>query len=385
LEDVTMQRIYLFGVTIASAIFFATASLAASTSVQKPDPWIGMWDLNPAKSRIRPANLPRSNTRIFIAAPDGEKATYHGVDAQGRAYHTASIYKLDGTEARITGQDLEETLSFIRVDSHTLAFVGKEKGKIVRTGTRAVSKDGNVLTVTVKGSDASGKPTEDVWVLDRRVAKTAADALQSALQFHDPQNKWKEFNGQVRLVTNYTATGANMGEEILEFRNAEGYYKRTSSRGGESSIQGIERGAVFRSASGADASAKKQTRLNDEAIKGMSQHHRAHVGFVMAIAGSGLQLARSAEQAEFHGRPVHALTFSRTSKISHPYWNADHIVYLDRDTFALCGYRITSGDRSGMSVAVLGDLDIGGIRIPRTKVYYGATGAYQFTDLFTRP
>ena len=364
------------------ALIISMVSAMAAVTPAKVDPWIGMWDLNPAKSRLRPDVTPRSDTRIFITTHDGERATWHEVDQKGKAGHTAATYRLDGKDYAVTGGDVPETTAFTRVDSHTLAFVGKENGKVVRTGTRAVSKDGKLLTVTVKGTDAAGKPPEDVWVLDRRMAASAADALKNALQFHDPQNKWKEFNGRVRLVTNYSSTAANMGEEIIEFRNAEGYYKRTTTRGGETSSQGIERGVPFRS--GSDA-AKKQKGPTDEAIKGMHQHQTAHVAYVRAIADSGLQLSPSVEQTEFHGRPVHALTFRRTGKVNHPYWDADHVVYLDRDTFALCGYRFTSGELEGGSVAVLGDLEIGGIRLQRSKIYYGPTGAYHFADSFSRP
>lgn len=41
-------------------------------------------------------------------------------------------------------------------------------GKVVATGTRVISKDGKVLTVTTKGTNAKGQAASDVEVFDKR-------------------------------------------------------------------------------------------------------------------------------------------------------------------------------------------------------------------------
>lgn len=376
--------VLLFGSTASAPFLIAQSNAAAAP---KPDPWIGMWDLNPAKSRLSPSSVPQRDTRIFSPTPDGEKAAWHEVDRNGKASHTACTYAFDGKDYRITGDDSSETLSFTRAGDRALAFVAKKDGKVVRSGTRAVSADGKVMSVTFKITAENGQPSEELWVLDRRIATSAADVLKNAIQYHDPRGKWQEFSGQVRLVTNF-GTGQNNGEEIIELKNAEGYYKNTGTLRGEVTVQGVERGVPFRSPGGsaksADATAKKQG-PSDNSIKTRQQHHTAHVAFVMAIAGSGLQLGSAAEQTEFNGRPVHALTFSRAQRVTHPHWDSDFVVYLDRDTFGLCGYKVVSGVFAGNTVVVLGDLDIAGIRVPRAKIYFAANGAYRFTDVFTRP
>jgi len=40
--------------------------------------------------------------------------------------------------------------------------------KVVATGTSVLSKDGKVLTITTKGTDASGKPFNSVAVYDKQ-------------------------------------------------------------------------------------------------------------------------------------------------------------------------------------------------------------------------
>jgi hypothetical protein len=47
-------------------------------------------------------------------------------------------------------------------------FTNKKGGKVVRTGTHVVSKDGKVMTATSKGTDAQGQPTSMVLVYDKQ-------------------------------------------------------------------------------------------------------------------------------------------------------------------------------------------------------------------------
>ena len=53
------------------------------------------------------------------------------------------------------------------------------------------------------------------------------------------------------------------------------------------------------------------------------------------------------------------------------------------DGFSDCRAGGQSGEQEGASVAV-GDLEVGGIRLQRTEVYYGPTGAYHFAESFSR-
>ncbi|HYT88202.1 MAG TPA: hypothetical protein VEL76_05745 [Gemmataceae bacterium] len=50
--------------------------------------------------------------------------------------------------------------------SKTVATL-KKAGKVVQTTTRVVSKDGETLTLTVKGTNAEGRVVNDVLVFDK--------------------------------------------------------------------------------------------------------------------------------------------------------------------------------------------------------------------------
>jgi hypothetical protein len=44
----------------------------------------------------------------------------------------------------------------------------KNAGKVVFTGTRVISKDGKVMTISGKGTNAKGEPLEFIMVFDKR-------------------------------------------------------------------------------------------------------------------------------------------------------------------------------------------------------------------------
>ena len=132
------------------------------------DPWIGTWELNVAKSRFSPGPGPKSETRTYVATAEGERATYAEVDAEGKQVRGESTYKFDGKDVPVTGFPDSDTQALTRTGPSSSAGTIKKDGKVVRTATREVSKDGKTLTVTFKGTNAKGQPLDDRWVFDRR-------------------------------------------------------------------------------------------------------------------------------------------------------------------------------------------------------------------------
>jgi len=50
----------------------------------------------------------------------------------------------------------------------TVNWTNKKAGKVVITGTRVISKDGKVMTISGKGTNPQGEPMEVVYVFDKR-------------------------------------------------------------------------------------------------------------------------------------------------------------------------------------------------------------------------
>jgi hypothetical protein len=135
---------------------------------QGPDPVVGTWELNLTKSKFSPGPGPRSETRTYVAVGKDIKATAKGVDAKGKPLLEQWTVNYDGKERPETGSPDAETLALKRIDAFTTEFTEKKGGKVVITGTRVIAKDGKVMTITAKGTNAKGQTISNVMVFDKR-------------------------------------------------------------------------------------------------------------------------------------------------------------------------------------------------------------------------
>ena len=53
-------------------------------------------------------------------------------------------------------------------NASTVEFTQKKAGKVVITGTRTISPDGKVMTITSKGTNTLGQTIDDVEVFEKR-------------------------------------------------------------------------------------------------------------------------------------------------------------------------------------------------------------------------
>jgi hypothetical protein len=61
-----------------------------------------------------------------------------------------------------------DTISAKRIDSNTFDATLKQGGKVIGTSKVEVSQSGRVTTVTTKGTNATGQPTNDVSVYNKQ-------------------------------------------------------------------------------------------------------------------------------------------------------------------------------------------------------------------------
>jgi hypothetical protein len=156
--------------TLLRTIIIGTSlvALAGHAAAQTADPVIGTWELNIAKSTFSPGPAPKSETRTYVLAGQDITATSKGVDADGKPTSGQWIVNYDGKDRPATGLPELDTLSLKRIDLFTAEFTQKKAGKVVATGRRVISKDGKVMTITTKGTNAKGQAVANMQVFDKR-------------------------------------------------------------------------------------------------------------------------------------------------------------------------------------------------------------------------
>ena len=141
-------------------------------------------------------------------------------------------------------------------------------------------------------------------------AQTASELLDKAIAFHDPQQKWNNYSGKVHLETIFS-DGNAYGGEIIEVQTKENYYKATGIT--NMTIKGIQNGVIFREVNGdknPNEEAIKKYNLDDETIGMIKWWQYIHLGLLMEIKASGMELDDKVETIKFQGNDCLALTFN---------------------------------------------------------------------------
>jgi hypothetical protein len=152
---------------IRTILFTLTTLLAAAAVCFAADVNTGAWKLNEAKSKISPG-APKNTMVVIAAAGDSMKVTVDGVAADGKPAHNEWTGKFDGKDYAISGDPAADMRGYKPVDDHTLALTEKKGGKVTNTGRVVVSADGKTRTVTVSGTDPTGKKMSITFVYDKQ-------------------------------------------------------------------------------------------------------------------------------------------------------------------------------------------------------------------------
>ena len=129
------------------------------------DSALGAWTLNHAKSTFSGA-VPYRRVTKFEVVGDAIKETTYTMSAGAPSVVVEYTARFDGTDFPISNSTLS-TVSLKRVDDQTVERTGKVQGQVVETETRIVSRNGEVLTVTTKGTK-DGAEYSSVQVYDRQ-------------------------------------------------------------------------------------------------------------------------------------------------------------------------------------------------------------------------
>jgi hypothetical protein len=142
------------------------------------DPRLGTWKLNVAKSKFSPAFYalmnqapPKEQTMVFRELGTDElEVTITGVQTDGKPIATKSTSPRQGGALKIQQGNFPEGMTIVstKVDPNTSYLTVMLNGKQILVSQGVVSKNGKTMRNTAKGTDAQGKPIEQVTVLDKQ-------------------------------------------------------------------------------------------------------------------------------------------------------------------------------------------------------------------------
>jgi hypothetical protein len=152
-------------VIVASAAAFLAVGSTART--QTPDPWIGTWKTDLAKSTFSPGPNPTVAGTVKVEASPGGgiKITIDATTPEGQPTHSETVGAFDGKDNPVKGaQAPNTTTAYKRIDGRSFEAMGKVDGKPTVTTRVVVSADGKTLTATQTGKSAQGQDVKNVIV-----------------------------------------------------------------------------------------------------------------------------------------------------------------------------------------------------------------------------
>lgn len=139
-----------------------------TASGANPDPVVGTWKLNLAKSTFAGIPVLKSQIRTYSQSAGTLTLTMETVSAEGKETTTEATYHVDGKDYPSMGNLDFDSLSGLQVDANTAEFTLKRSGKPIGKIRREVSKDGQTLTINYVLTNADGVRTSAVTVFDKQ-------------------------------------------------------------------------------------------------------------------------------------------------------------------------------------------------------------------------
>ena len=146
----------------------ASLLLALPVRAAAPDPFVGTWVFNPARSHFLGAPSPKSNTVVYEAVGSGLHVTANGTNAQGQPTHVEYTANFDGKDYPVDGSPDYDMVSLKRISAAGISFIRKKAGAKVQWGTMTVSRDGKTRTVTTDGMGPTKSKMHTVAVYEKK-------------------------------------------------------------------------------------------------------------------------------------------------------------------------------------------------------------------------
>jgi hypothetical protein len=150
-----------------AVIVLAAALAAPATLTAQNEAFLGIWELNLARSSITRGAAPRSELVANVEEPGGFKSTLSVVTDRSTSVEIHH-YRFDGAFYQTDGADPRE-LSFKRIDARTIEQQTRRNGQVTVTRRIELSPDGRTMTFTASGTTGGGQPyANDIRVYEKR-------------------------------------------------------------------------------------------------------------------------------------------------------------------------------------------------------------------------
>jgi hypothetical protein len=128
---------------------------------QKVDLFVGLWILNPTKSRYEHGLSPQSGFSQIEVSEEDFKITMDWVDAEGKELYLVFDGVPDGKDYAYNSPEID-TIAMLRISDRILDTMSKKNGRVVIYTSRVVSPDGKTMKLMEFGTDENGRQYSNI-------------------------------------------------------------------------------------------------------------------------------------------------------------------------------------------------------------------------------
>ena len=148
-------------------ILCAVVLLAFATPLFADNPFVGTWTRNSTKSMYTTGAQPKNVTIVIEEQGDNLQVTATGTGPDGAPVSVKYTVPVKGGAGTVQAGDFDSITAKVS-NAHERENTYMKDGKYVRTRHMMVSKDGKMMTSTIKGTGVDGKPADGTDVYDKQ-------------------------------------------------------------------------------------------------------------------------------------------------------------------------------------------------------------------------
>jgi len=126
--------------------------------------------MDPAENRYEAGQPPRSGSYTIEPEGDAYLFTMAWINAEGQPFEMEYRTTPNGIAYPYENPAVADTVRTTRVDTYTLDTETTKDGKVIATGRRVLSPDGQSMTITQSGSGPDGTAFTNLSVYRRKIS-----------------------------------------------------------------------------------------------------------------------------------------------------------------------------------------------------------------------
>ena len=195
------------------------------------------------------------------------------------------------------------------------------------------------------------------------------ELLDKAINYHDPQDQWKNFQGSFKVVMESPNRPLRTSEITMDLERS--YFRLDVESDGIKTSYQLERdecSLFFNGSKDFTSKEAEANRLNCERATLMKDYYTYLYGLPMKLKDPGTQLDPIVRRKKFKGKEYLVLKVTYDKDVGEDTW----YFYFDPDTYAMEVYQFfhDEAQNDGEYILLSGEETIEGIKMPKIRAWY---------------